>query len=677
MRRNRRLGAAAFPRRDSGAGHRAGGGRIRDGLAAGTSTPGGIGWGWKIIRSKSSIVSVGGSLAGAAKSSPGPGRYRSRGPLPPPARAGRSPPPRRRSYLAGAREPLHRRFEQADAGLQGAIDVGFHRSLVTQIDDEDRSQPPRARHCATGSGALTAPAGAVIWRMAAERPREEAAMNDRRDIRYRSKFPAAARRAGPAVRRGAFAITAVVFFFVSAVWIHHRNAQEIDRVHPDEEHTVIYGTHRLDPFDGDVTVMQSGELNRWVVRLLYPFSIYYMNGKMGGEHTVTRLAVSRGVLPQGTLALGERACRSESPGLRFFQRSMLGFLSLLSIRNAHGSAAPPVRPCGRRGLRRAASVRKYCVRKFSRILQPHYARNRIQRRAIHAVVLRRAKVVDLRPVRRGGVPRPCPPRSPAFSSPGRCLRMSPPWLGPPGRPEGDRRGRLPGVRAGVRRGDQLAGGVLFRARQRHTGERLSLRHRAWRHRRRRVGVCPPDRGRRRLRRDPAIRGRRDLSPRAAGTRPRLRLRTDCAHRDRGFSDVELRHILESERSGRLCRHEFRRRLGGRENSSKRERARNGAPASPRRSALRFSPRARDTARSRRRPRAEGSSRRRRRGCPSARASASSGYRSATCENSSTGTTPCFSRGCGAPSTCPKTPRHSTNTWLTSASSSCAGAKASR
>lgn len=156
-------------------------------------------------------------------------------------------------------------------------------------------------------------------------------MNDRRDIRYRSKFPAAVRRAGPAVRRGAFAITAVVFFFVSAVWIHHRNAQEIDWVHPDEEHTVIYGAHRLNPFDGNVTLMRSGELNRWIVRFLYPFAVYYMNGKMGGEHTVTGWRYPGGYYLKEHLHWANVPSDPNLQDYVFFQRIMLGFLSLLSI----------------------------------------------------------------------------------------------------------------------------------------------------------------------------------------------------------------------------------------------------------------------------------------------------------------------------------------------------------
>ena len=156
-------------------------------------------------------------------------------------------------------------------------------------------------------------------------------MNDRRDIWGRSKFPAAVRRAGAAIRRCAFAVTAVVFFLVSAVWIHHKNVQVIDWIHPDESHTVIHATHRLNPFSGDVTAMRTGELNRWIVRLLYPFAVYYMNGKMGGEHTVT------GWRYPGGYYLKEHLHRENvlsDPNLQdyvFFQRTMLGFLSLLSI----------------------------------------------------------------------------------------------------------------------------------------------------------------------------------------------------------------------------------------------------------------------------------------------------------------------------------------------------------
>lgn len=171
-------------------------------------------------------------------------------------------------------------------------------------------------------------------------------MSGRRDIWGRSKFPAAVRRAGAAVRRCAFAITALVFFFVSAVWVHHWNARVIDKVYPDERHTVIHGTHRLNPFNGDVTYMRSGELNRWMVRFLYPFAIYYMNGKMGGEHYVTGWRYPGGYYLKEHLQLENVPSDPNLQDYVFFQRVMLGFLSLLSIamlmgalRRRFGSAA--------------------------------------------------------------------------------------------------------------------------------------------------------------------------------------------------------------------------------------------------------------------------------------------------------------------------------------------------
>lgn len=156
-------------------------------------------------------------------------------------------------------------------------------------------------------------------------------MNGRRDIWDRSKFPAAVRKAGAAVRRCAFAITAVVFFCVSAVWIYHKNAWKIDWIHSDEWHTVIHGTHSLNPFAGDVRTMRVGELNRWLVRILYPFAVYYMNGKMGGEHYVTGWRYPGGYYLKEHLHLENVPSDPNLQDYFFLQRTMLGFLSLLSV----------------------------------------------------------------------------------------------------------------------------------------------------------------------------------------------------------------------------------------------------------------------------------------------------------------------------------------------------------
>ena len=152
---NRRLGAVAFlvaliaaatgAAEDllgaiGGVGHRAGGGggRIRDGLAARSQLRAASGRGWKLSgRDRPSSASA--------------VRWRARR--------------NRRQDRVDVEAAALRRLPRAPGDLR--------RPLVMQADDGDRSQLPRARHCATGSGALTAPAVAAIGRKATERPREE------------------------------------------------------------------------------------------------------------------------------------------------------------------------------------------------------------------------------------------------------------------------------------------------------------------------------------------------------------------------------------------------------------------------------------------------------------------------------------------------------------------------
>ncbi len=55
----------------------------------------------------------------------------------------------------------------------------------------------------------------------------------------------------------------------------------------DEAHTLISGTEHLSPLERSVSTARVGETNRWLVRLLYPVGIYYMNSRMGGEIHLT------------------------------------------------------------------------------------------------------------------------------------------------------------------------------------------------------------------------------------------------------------------------------------------------------------------------------------------------------------------------------------------------------
>ena len=158
-------------------------------------------------------------------------------------------------------------------------------------------------------------------------------MNGWRNTWDRSKFLAAV-SGGGGIRRCAFAITAAVFLLVSAVWIHNRSAQKIDKFWGDETHTVILGTLHLNPFRGDIETLRVGEMNRWIVRLLYPFAIYYMNGKMGGEHFITGWRYPGGYYLKKHLVAPVWENVESDPNIQdyiFFQRVMIGILAILSI----------------------------------------------------------------------------------------------------------------------------------------------------------------------------------------------------------------------------------------------------------------------------------------------------------------------------------------------------------
>jgi hypothetical protein len=59
------------------------------------------------------------------------------------------------------------------------------------------------------------------------------------------------------------------------------------KVNGDEIHTIGWGTKFFEWDDGKVPTVRVGEFNRWMVRIIYPFSIFYMNSYMGGEHFLT------------------------------------------------------------------------------------------------------------------------------------------------------------------------------------------------------------------------------------------------------------------------------------------------------------------------------------------------------------------------------------------------------
>lgn len=74
----------------------------------------------------------------------------------------------------------------------------------------------------------------------------------------------------------------LAFLFTAAVQLHSIVDRNADRWHADEWHTLMLGTHFLDPVNAAYT-LRVGETTRWIVRLLYPLAIYHMNTRMGND----------------------------------------------------------------------------------------------------------------------------------------------------------------------------------------------------------------------------------------------------------------------------------------------------------------------------------------------------------------------------------------------------------
>ena len=92
-------------------------------------------------------------------------------------------------------------------------------------------------------------------------------------------------------RRNVALILALAFFVAGAVFVHNLVSRNIDRVHIDETATLFLGTKFLSPWDAAPYGVQVGEMNRWLVRLLYPLGIYYMNTRMGGDREAEFLSL--------------------------------------------------------------------------------------------------------------------------------------------------------------------------------------------------------------------------------------------------------------------------------------------------------------------------------------------------------------------------------------------------
>ena len=87
--------------------------------------------------------------------------------------------------------------------------------------------------------------------------------------------------------RHAIVFVLLVFFLLSSAWVFNLCSLEINRFSDDEIHTLVFGTRTLSPWGKAVPTARVGETNRWFVRFLYPFGVYYMNSQMGGEHCQT------------------------------------------------------------------------------------------------------------------------------------------------------------------------------------------------------------------------------------------------------------------------------------------------------------------------------------------------------------------------------------------------------
>ena len=92
-------------------------------------------------------------------------------------------------------------------------------------------------------------------------------------------------------RRNVALILALAFFIAGAVFVHNLVSRDIARMHIDETTTLFLGTQFLSPWDAAPYPVHVGEMNRWLVRLLYPLGIYYMNTRMGGDREAEFLSL--------------------------------------------------------------------------------------------------------------------------------------------------------------------------------------------------------------------------------------------------------------------------------------------------------------------------------------------------------------------------------------------------
>jgi hypothetical protein len=124
-------------------------------------------------------------------------------------------------------------------------------------------------------------------------------------------------------------IFAIVLFMSLLVWTNTRLSKDITKWVDDEYHSIYLSSQHL--FSEVVDSRVFGGV-RDVSRLTYPFSLYYMNTRMGGEHYVTgwdypgHFYVKKNLKPHGAIA--------QDPNLQdfvFSQRTIFSTIFALSL----------------------------------------------------------------------------------------------------------------------------------------------------------------------------------------------------------------------------------------------------------------------------------------------------------------------------------------------------------
>ena len=101
---------------------------------------------------------------------------------------------------------------------------------------------------------------------------------------FRRRVGVASRWRPPPLSHRLVAVTAIlVFFFAGAALVRHQADSHVNRMDPDESHTLLMGTPAVDNAAAAWRTVRVGETTRWFVRALYPLGVYYMNTRMGND----------------------------------------------------------------------------------------------------------------------------------------------------------------------------------------------------------------------------------------------------------------------------------------------------------------------------------------------------------------------------------------------------------